>query len=406
MTTQFSRSKSLAVGSATILLAMAIAPARAQEAYDMGDAVPPAAVGTTRQAAAAAPTNFAETLSGKNLPLRIRMRDLTPAFRRMAVSGASDSGGMFAAIIAQQMGVETNVYYTKGQTVTLGGETYLVTYRPQVKVDPNAAHHHGPRPVEPRKLPPNTPLALSLLNLRTSGSLNDVRPFDPKEDMLSPQEGAAASARQLETLGQGVLSYVRNRGGGRFPQIGAAITPAVQRSFYPFVHDKRKWNNPANEELYRPNTALSGKRLSQISNARYVPMFYEGTPANDGTRAVLFVDGHVERLSPERFTRVRNTAVVMRAAPSAAAVASLTRQVKAALAANANLRSSTINVAINGAQETVTLRGTVTTRANRYQAERIVRQAAPGYRVINRLRTSAQAQVAPAVSPTVVVATG
>jgi prepilin-type processing-associated H-X9-DG protein len=229
-----------------------------------------------------------------------------------------------------------------------------------------------------------------------------VRPFDPKEDVQSPQEGAAASVRQLQTLGQGVISYVRNRGGGRFPQITATVTPAVQRTFYPYVHDNRKWNNPANEELYRPNTALSGKRLSQIANARYVPMFYEGTPADDGTRAVLFVDGHVERLSLERFTRVRNAAIVMKAAPNAAETAQLAQKVKSALNASVNLRASAINVAVNGAQETVTLSGTVRTAANRYQAERMARQAAPGYRVVNNLRVSAQAQAAPPASSTVI----
>ncbi|HEX8236980.1 MAG TPA: BON domain-containing protein [Abditibacteriaceae bacterium] len=381
-----STTKSLIAAAAATVLSIAALPAQAQEGYAT-DA--DAATATRPASAARQPANFTEMLSGKNLPLRLRMADLTSAYRRMVVSGASDAGGAFAALIAMQTGMETNVYYTKGQTVSLGGETYLVAYRPQVQVDPNAAHHHGPRPVEPRKLPPNMPLALSLLNLRTSGSLNDVRPFDAKEDMQTPQEGAAASVRQLQTLGQGVISYVRNRGGGRFPQIGATITPAVQRTFYPYVHDSRKWNNPANEELYRPNTALSGKRLSRIANARFVPMFYEGTPANDGTRAVLFVDGHVERLSPERFARVRSAAIVMRAAASAAETATLTQKIKAALAADTNLRNNAIEVSLNSEQETVTLRGTVRTAANRFQAGRLARQAAPAYRVVNNLRVSA-----------------
>jgi hypothetical protein len=214
--------KSLFAAAVTTVLSTVALPTQAQEAYDMDAPVPPAAgttprVANTAPAATRQPSNFSEMLSGKNVPLRLRMGELTPAYRRMAVSGTSDAGGAFAALIAMQTGAETNVYYTKGQTVNLGGETYLVAYRPQVPVDPNAAQHHGPRPVVRRKLPPNIPLALALLNLRTSGSFNDVRPFDPKEDVQSPQEGAAASVRQLQTLGQGVISYVRNRGGGRFP---------------------------------------------------------------------------------------------------------------------------------------------------------------------------------------------
>jgi osmotically-inducible protein OsmY len=81
----------------------------------------------------------------------------------------------------------------------------------------------------------------------------------------------------------------------------------------------------------------------------------------------------------------------------------LAQKVKSALTANANLRASAINVDVNGAQETVTLSGTVRTAANRYQAERMARQAAPGYRVVNNLRVSAQAQAAPPVPKTDVV---
>jgi hypothetical protein len=188
------------------------------------------------------------------------MKDLTPAFRRIvAGGGGSDTTGVWLAMVAAQKGVEMNVYYTKGYTVKMGGETYLIAYRPQMPVDPNALLHHGRQPLERRKPSANTPLALSLLNLRTSGSFTDVRPFDPKEDVQTAQEGAAASVRQLTTLGTGVLTYVRNRGNGVFPQIGTAVTPANRRTFYPFVHDERKWINPANEEPYRPNPAPVGQ---------------------------------------------------------------------------------------------------------------------------------------------------
>jgi prepilin-type processing-associated H-X9-DG protein len=115
-------------------------------------------------------------------------------------------------------------------------------------------------------------------------------------------------------------------------------------------------------------------------------MFYEGTPQGDGTRAVLFVDGHVERLSPERFTRVRNTAVTLRAVESPAAV---TSRVKAALRANAATRDGDIDVSVNSTQQTVTLTGTAKSAQQSWRAQSTARQAATEYRIVNRLSVRA-----------------
>jgi hypothetical protein len=131
---------------------------------------------------------FDDLLSGRRMPLRIQLRSLTSQYRRIAVSGSSEMATWMRMIGAMQGGNDSNVYYTRGETAVIGGETYLLAYRPQVPIDVNAFRNHAPAPTEPQKLSPRTVLALSLLNLRTSGSLNDVRPFDRKLDMQSPQE--------------------------------------------------------------------------------------------------------------------------------------------------------------------------------------------------------------------------
>jgi hypothetical protein len=54
-------------------------------------------------------------------------------------------------------------YYTKGQTVSIGAETYIVAYSLLSLVD---------------KVSPDMTLNLSLLNLKTIGSMSNIRAFE------------------------------------------------------------------------------------------------------------------------------------------------------------------------------------------------------------------------------------
>jgi len=247
-------------------------------------------------------------ISGTKAPLSLQMKDLTTEYRRLVVTGQSDMG-TYMQMIGASVGVETNVYYTKGETVEMGGETYLLAYRPQMPIDPRVFNGgHGEQPVV---TPPgrNTKLALSLLNLRTSGSLNDVRPFDAKKDIATTKETNAASQRNLTQLGQGVTNFLQNRG-GKFPTMGKKVTEELRRSYYPFVHDARTYTHPGTEEDYIPNSLLSGKRADDIRNSNLVWLFVEANAADDGTRRVLFADGHVESMDAARWGRVQKIVIL------------------------------------------------------------------------------------------------
>lgn len=340
------------------------------------------------RAAPIAGASFAQLMSGKSIPLKLKLKDLTRDYRRIALGGQSDPWSMQMQMMAARIGVELGVYYTKGQTVTLGGETYLVAYRPQVTLPAEIWNFHGQDALAETTRPgPDTTLALSLLNLRTSGSLNDVRPFDPKLDMGTPQEGNAASVRQLERLGRGLLTYVRGRGRGSLPQMGATITPATRRAVYPFIQDPRLWNHPTTEEPYRPNPNLSGKNPANVKNPAQTVFFYEAKPAGDGTRAVLFLDGHVVRVIPAQWQRLGRLKVALRS-PGERAV-TLALAIKSTLNGIRALRNSAITVAATGAPAVVTLSGTVPVTAHSRIAEGVARREAPGFRIVNRLKVQA-----------------
>src|SRR5438132_8006453 len=114
--------------------------------------------------ASAQTTTFEQILSGKDYAHTLKLRDLTPDWRRLTIStsdspaggGSSDTMSqlMQAGMMGQQGGPNSKqdamgamlglslfggllggrsanapVYYTRAQTVTLGGETFLVAYR-------------------------------------------------------------------------------------------------------------------------------------------------------------------------------------------------------------------------------------------------------------------------------------
>ncbi len=259
--------------------------------------------------AAAQETAMNQILSGRNTPLSISPQDLNSDFRRMVVNDQSEMSNIQMLFLGAQTGVEFNLYFTKGETVSIGGETYLIAYRPQTRIDPQIFNGHrrgnDDTPVPPQKLRPKDKLALSLLNLRTASSLNDIRPFNAKLDIESPGESDAASVRTLERLGRDVLTWVRTRGRGKFPAMGAQVTPQLIQAMYPQVHDRRQWQHPTTNQFFRPNPALSGQKLGAIANRRNVVMFSEASVGVDGTRGVLFADGRVERVNAERWNRLR-----------------------------------------------------------------------------------------------------
>ena len=65
--------------------------------------------------------------------------------------------------------------------------------------------------------------------------------------------------------------------------------------------------------------------------------------------------------------------------------ATMTPKVKTALGANAALKGSKIDVDTLGSKDSIALRGTVTSMAQKTLAESIAKKNAPGYKVVNQL---------------------
>ncbi len=107
--------------------------------------------------------SLANVLSGNSVPTSIELKKLTPEWRAMSTNGQFEFGNFQAFVSIFGGGSFATSYYTKGQTVSIGSETYIVAYSLLSLVE---------------KVSPETLLNLSLLNLKTIGSMSNIRAFE------------------------------------------------------------------------------------------------------------------------------------------------------------------------------------------------------------------------------------
>jgi hypothetical protein len=219
-------------------------------------------------------------------------------------------------------GAGSGVYYTKGEVILLAGETYVIAYQPPTKTFADTmALIRGGTPTELWRLTPETSLALALIQLRAAGSLTDIRPFDLDQELA---EGAgvtsiiaaerdkginASSASNLKQIGLGLMMYVDDNN-NKFPDLSDA--QSLKKAVAAYINkDKSKGEksfvHPKTGKPYQPNPSLSGKDPKAIPSPTDTVVVYEAEPAEDGTRAVLFVDAHVERVNETKWLELKKT---------------------------------------------------------------------------------------------------
>jgi hypothetical protein len=97
-------------------------------------------------------------------------------FRSLTISGPNETGETIFS---------RNNYYTKGETVTVGSETYMIAYHFHPTLD---------------KITAVAELTLSLLNLRTIGSLNNIHEFNLEQEIKTLERRRMQSQYSIPTL--------------------------------------------------------------------------------------------------------------------------------------------------------------------------------------------------------------
>lgn len=280
--------------------------------------------------------DFQDLISGKQVPLNRQLKDLNDSWRQIAISGQYEMADLmksWANIFSADS--YNNIYYTQGQTVMVNNETYVVAYRlPTLSktltiqslfenVMGSMASFTGTdcdSIVSPAKITPETNIQLSLLNLKTIGSLNDVRPFDLKTELAmlekAEQESKEACEQaKLEAVNLKVESNLRDLGialhsyteqhEGKLPDMTSL--EAVKVALQDFIFDESIFLHPETLEPYLVNTSLSAQNLADLDSPGETVAFYEAQPAVDGTIGVVYADGFYQRIQPEDWEKVKRT---------------------------------------------------------------------------------------------------
>jgi hypothetical protein len=260
-----------------------------------------------------------EALSGKTLPLTMKLKDLDETWRRVNVGGATDAANptaIYRAMFAGQMSGST--FFTKGQTIAIGSESYLVGYTLQGKAADVAklqqVMRRGEMP-EIEKPTAQTALALALMNMRAVNSLTDIKAFNLEaeltgvdaagsEDDNRAKESNEASAKHLGKLAAAVTTYVKER--KVLPLLSDVRTAEQELILY--AGSKDVFLQPETKKPYRPNPAVAGRKPAEFDKPDKVVLFYEAAAAGDGTRGVLFLDGHIDRLIEPQWKKLKETA--------------------------------------------------------------------------------------------------
>lgn len=279
--------------------------------------------------------DFQDLISGQKAPLTKQLKDLNESWRQIAISGQYEMADLMKSWTSI-FGINSynNIYYTQGKTVIVNDESYVVAYRLPISDQmtmqsfmENIMSLMGGLTGSDcdeigtvDKITPQTNLQLSLLNLKTIGSLNDIRPFNLESELaaaekIQQQSQATCEQIKIEKINSEVESDLRELGialqsyadqhQGKLPKMNSSET--VKEALGDLVYDPAFFVHPETIEPYLPNPALSNKTLVDINNPTETVTFYESKPAADGTIGVVFADGYYERLSPEDWEVIKKS---------------------------------------------------------------------------------------------------
>ncbi len=247
--------------------------------------------------AAPPPADFGSALSGAGHPLTLKFRELDGSWRRVFIGKPLESNSLFLLGASRDtFSITSNPYFTRGQTETVGGETFLVAYHYLPPMSPAASGDASGGLGLPPVQTPETVLMLSLINVRQISSLEGIQAVSAitQAEVQQAQNAAydAKSQSNLKQIGLAMLQYELGNDENLPPMQSAAAT---EKAIYPFVKSEAVFRQPQTHEPYQPNTSLSGRSLASFNNPSTMVLYYEASPAPDGTRGVLFFDGHAKR---------------------------------------------------------------------------------------------------------------
>jgi len=248
-----------------------------------------------------------DLLFGEKYALTLQMKDLDGQWRRLSAGGAGDSGGI-AAVYSAMFGGGGGVYYTKGETVSVATETYLIAYILRGKpVNYMMVMREGPGAGPREEVTAESPLGFSLLNLRAIGSLTDIRQFNLEEEIaayaeVSGEQVSTDSMSNLKNIALAVQMFMAD-----YDDVMPDMTDmvAVMDELGEYVRNDEMFFQPDTGQAYGINSSLSQKSLAEVADPVSIAVFYEEEPGEDGMRGVAFLDGHAARVGEAEWEHIK-----------------------------------------------------------------------------------------------------
>jgi hypothetical protein len=258
-----------------------------------------------------------EVLKGKVAPLTLQLKDLNGDWWRLNVGSFTAENALmsfYASLAGGAAGGGGS--YTQGETLKLGGETFLITYQVEAKPVNYRDLMRSSEPPKPEKLTPETKLTLALLNMRMTASLSGIKPFDLEQEIkrsenagveVEEQEATVQSLSNLKNLALAVLMCIDDYD-DVIPDIKTPETAKEQLK--PYVGDEKILTNPVTKMPYQFNAILAGKKIAHISDPASMVVIYEDSPAPDGTRGAAFLDGHAKRIKESDWPAIKKASKI------------------------------------------------------------------------------------------------
>lgn len=155
-------------------------------------------------------SDFVKLLQGKTHPPTILLKDLNSDWKRFSMepAGASQGMGGWLQMIYSMVGMGSsaagNRCYTKGDTVEIADQVFLVTYKlPAKPFDISLFTNQDAmkNAMKPVALTPDTKLLISLINFKSSNGFFNLRAFDLQQELKESEEESKAAPPSLPIFG-------------------------------------------------------------------------------------------------------------------------------------------------------------------------------------------------------------
>ncbi len=285
-------------------------------------------------------------VQGEGVQRALKFADLTSDYKAARISmagGQSDVAGWLGAMTFGMGHAGTSdqarakllavlgLSWTKGDRVKVGGNEFLVTFKPEVGVLKDAKQRAfglglrlmllrsdmiasiAPQPefskadlletLDATGLPYDQDMTVIDLG-DSAGILLDALLAPPVPSVApAPAAPLGASDDFASREATGMMMYLPDYD-GVFPY--AQSTATAERVIQPYVRSSQQYNETSNSSASRLlfNMSLAGAKLSSVKNPASTPMFYESSARPDGTRRVAFCDGHSDLVSPPEWAKL------------------------------------------------------------------------------------------------------